>query len=131
MCFFLYHDEQIFFVFFFFQAEDGIRDLYVTGVQTCALPISNLFMHYAFDAWMQRECPRIWFERYCDDVVIHCASLKQAEYVQDRIVRRLKECGLEVHQDKTRIVYCRDGRRQGSHEHERFTYLGYEFRARG
>ncbi len=93
--------------------------------------LANLFMHYAFDAWMQRECPRIWFERYCDDVVIHCASLKQAEYVQDRIVRRLKECGLEVHQDKTRIVYCRDGRRQGSHEHERFTYLGYEFRARG
>src|SRR6267378_2987847 len=28
-------------VFFFFQAEDGIRDLYVTGVQTCALPISD------------------------------------------------------------------------------------------
>src|SRR5690349_22106199 len=27
--------------FFFFQAEDGIRDLYVTGVQTCALPISS------------------------------------------------------------------------------------------
>src|SRR2546430_11590007 len=31
----------IYFFFFFFQAEDGIRDLTVTGVQTCALPISN------------------------------------------------------------------------------------------
>ena len=93
--------------------------------------LANLFMHYAFDAWMQRECPRVWFERYCDDVVVHCASLKQAEFVKDQIVRRLKECGLEVNEGKTRIVYCRDGERHGSHEHERFTFLGYEFRARG
>jgi RNA-directed DNA polymerase len=93
--------------------------------------LANLFMHYAFDSWMQREFPRVRFERYCDDVVIHCASKKQAEFVRDSIAQRLKKCRLEVHQGKTRIVYCRDGRRNGSHEHERFTFLGYDFQARG
>src|ERR1039457_7465913 len=37
-----------FFLFFFFQAEDGIRDYKVTGVQTCALPISLTFMNVVF-----------------------------------------------------------------------------------
>ncbi len=92
--------------------------------------LANLFMHYAFDMWMRRDLPHIRFERYCDDVVVHCASRKQAEYVRDSIARRLKECGLEVNDGKTRIVYCRDGKRKGSHEHERFTFLGYEYRVR-
>lgn len=92
--------------------------------------LANLFMHYCFDSWMTREFPKVSFERYCDDVVVHCASKRQAEYVKDAIGRRLQECRLEMHPGKTRIVYCKDGNRQGSHEHTRFTYLGYEFRAR-
>jgi RNA-directed DNA polymerase len=92
--------------------------------------LANLFMHYAFDAWMRREFPAVAFERYCDDVVVHCTSERQALFVKDRIARRLAEVGLELHPDKTRIVYCKDSNRTGSHGHERFDFLGYTFRPR-
>ena len=92
--------------------------------------MANLFLHYAFDAWMAREFPTIAFERYVDDVVVHCVSEKQAQLLRDKIGRRLTEVGLSLHPDKTKIVYCRDGRRRGSHEHTSFMFLGYEFRAR-
>ena len=92
--------------------------------------LANLFMHYAFDSWMRREFPAIGFERYCDDVVVHGVSKAQAEFVKTAIGRRLQECGLEMHPEKTRIVYCKDGKRRGPHEPKRFVFLGYEFRAR-
>jgi RNA-directed DNA polymerase len=92
--------------------------------------LANLFMHYAFDIWMQREFPSVGFERYCDDVVVHCVSKAQAEFVKTAIGRRLEECGLELHPEKTRIVYCKDGKRRGPYEPKRFVFLGYEFRAR-
>jgi RNA-directed DNA polymerase len=115
------------------QREDGslvARDRGSPQGSAISPLLANLFMHYAFDAWMQRESPRVWFERYCDDVVVHAATRKQAEYLKDSIARRLKQCGLEVNEGKTRIVYCRDGKRSGVHEHERFTFLGFEFGAR-
>jgi len=93
--------------------------------------LSNLFMHYAFDAWMAREYPGVRFERYCDDVVVHCRNEVQAHQVREAIAGRLAECGgLELHPQKTRIVYCRDRNRRGSAEHTAFTFLGYGFRAR-
>lgn len=92
--------------------------------------LANLFMHYAFDAWMVREFPGIGFERYCDDAVVHCRSERQARYVRDAIAARMAQVGLELHPDKTRIVYCKDEDRPGSAEHEKFTFLGYEFRPR-
>jgi group II intron reverse transcriptase/maturase len=93
--------------------------------------LANLFMHYAFDAWMAREHPSVRFERYCDDVVVHCQTQQQAERVRDAIAARLSQCGgLRLHPDKTRIVYCQDGKRRGAHEHRWFTFLGYTFRAR-
>jgi RNA-directed DNA polymerase len=93
--------------------------------------LANLFMHYAFDAWMAREFPDVRFERYCDDVVIHCRSQDQACLVRDAVARRLAECGgLQLHPDKTRIVYCQDGKRRESYEHTSFTFLGYGFRVR-
>ncbi|MGH3680199.1 MAG: group II intron maturase-specific domain-containing protein [Natronosporangium sp.] len=92
--------------------------------------LANLFMHYAFDAWMIREFPAIQFERYCDDAVVHCRSEKQARRVRDAIAARLAQVGLELHPDKTRIVYCKDADRTGSYEHTKFTFLGYEFRPR-
>ena len=93
--------------------------------------LANLFMHYAFDTWMAREIPSCPFERYADDAVVHCKSRKQAEYVLGRIAARLGEVGLRLHPDKTRIVYCKDGRRRDQQEHVSFTFLGYAFRARG
>ena len=92
--------------------------------------IANLFMHYAFDAWMARDFPGIRFERYCDDAVVHCASEKQARHMRAAIAARLAEVGLELHPGKTRIVYCKDADRRGDHEVTSFTFLGYEFRPR-
>jgi RNA-directed DNA polymerase len=92
--------------------------------------LANLFMHYAFDAWMSRTYPSVTFERYCDDVVVHCRSKAQAEFIRDKIAARMEECGLRLHPEKTRVVYCKDAKRSGSSEHEQFTFLGYTFRPR-
>jgi len=92
--------------------------------------LANLFMHYAFDAWMAREFPRIRFERYADDVLVHCVSEAQAKYVLGSIRPRLAECGLELHPEKTKIVYCKDDDRRGEHESVRFDFLGYTFQPR-
>ncbi|WP_083715279.1 group II intron reverse transcriptase/maturase [Amycolatopsis keratiniphila] len=80
--------------------------------------LANLFMHYAFDAWMVREFPNLGFERYCDDAVVHCRSERQARLVREAIAARLAQVGLELHPGKTRIVYCKDVDRGllGAHE---------------
>ena len=93
--------------------------------------LANLFMHYAFDTWMVREFPGCPWERYADDAVVHCKSKWQAEVVLARIAARTSEVGLRLHPEKTRIVYCKDGRRRAEREHTSFTFLGYAFRARG
>ncbi|MFE6548232.1 group II intron reverse transcriptase/maturase [Streptomyces sp. NPDC057746] len=92
--------------------------------------LANLFLHYAFDTWMAREFPAVWFERYADDAVLHCVSERQAHQVLAALTDRMAEAGLRLHPAKTRIVYCRDGDRRGSYEHTAFTFLGYTFRAR-
>jgi RNA-directed DNA polymerase len=93
--------------------------------------LANLFLHYAFDAWMAREFPAVRFERYVDDAVVHCVSEAQARTVLAALQERMAQVGLTLHPDKTRIVYCKDGRRLGSGEHTSLTFLGYTFRARG
>jgi RNA-directed DNA polymerase len=92
--------------------------------------LANLFLHYGFDTWMTREFPGIRFERFADDAVIHCASEPQARLVRAAVARRLAEVGLELHPDKTRIVYCKDSNRRGTFENMSFTFLGYTFRPR-
>ena len=92
--------------------------------------LANLFLHYAFDAWMKRTYPEVPFERYADDIVIHCASEEQAKSVLDAVRQRLKECRLELSEQKTKIVYCRDSNRQGKYEQVSFDFLGYTFRPR-
>jgi group II intron reverse transcriptase/maturase len=92
--------------------------------------LANLFLHYAFDAWIAREFPGVVFERYADDAVVHCSSLGQAETVLAAIRERMSEVGLELHPGKTRIVYCKDDRRRSSHEYTSFTFLGFTFRPR-
>ena len=92
--------------------------------------LANLFMHYAFDRWMDRHFHAVPFERYADDAVIHCVSRAQAEFVLEAVRRRLKACGLELHPEKTRIVYCKDDRRRGDFEPHKFDFLGYGFRPR-
>ncbi len=92
--------------------------------------LANLFLHYGFDAWMTREYPGISFERYADDVIVHCVTERQARQVRAAIGDRLAEVGLELHPGKTKVAYCKDGRRRGVYEVISFTFLGYTFRPR-
>ena len=92
--------------------------------------LANLFLHYAFDLWMRRTFPRIPFERYADDAIVHCRSERQAQVVLEAIRGRFAQCGLELHLTKTRIVYCKDDDRPGEHGHIKFDFLGYTFQPR-
>jgi RNA-directed DNA polymerase len=92
--------------------------------------LANLFLHYAFDRWLQRYYPLVPFERYADDVIVHCRSEREAQGVLAAIRERLAACGLELHPTKTRLVYCKDGRRRRQSAHVSFDFLGYTFRAR-
>src|SRR5690242_6883936 len=71
-------------------------------------------MHYAFDKWLEREFPLVEFERYADDAVVHCATEQQARRVLAALEERMAEVGLQLHPDKTRIVYCKDRNRRRS-----------------
>jgi RNA-directed DNA polymerase len=92
--------------------------------------LANLFLHYAFDLWMRRTFPHLCFERYADDAIVHCRDESQAQSVLEAIRQRLAECGLELHSEKTRIVYCKDANRQQRHENMAFDFLGYTFQPR-
>jgi len=92
--------------------------------------LCNLFMHYVFDLWMGRTFVRAPWCRYADDGLVHCRTEREATAVKAALAIRLAECGLEMHPDKTRIVYCKDGRRKGRYPDKEFDFLGYTFRAR-
>jgi RNA-directed DNA polymerase len=92
--------------------------------------LANLFLHYAFDEWMVRNYPTIPFERYADDAIAHCKSEAQAQMIKCAIERRFADCGMELHPEKTKIVYCKDDDRRGNYPNEKFDFLGFTFRAR-
>ena len=92
--------------------------------------LANLFMHYAFDMWMKREFPENEWVRYADDGIIHCRTKEEAEYILGKLKERMLKCKLEIHPEKTRIVYCRSDKNTERHEHESFDFLGYTFRRR-
>jgi RNA-directed DNA polymerase len=92
--------------------------------------LSNLFLHYVIDAWIRREMRSVRLCRYADDGVVHCKSEEQARLVLRKLGNRLRECGLELHPEKTRIVYCKDVNRRSAYSTTQFTFLGYTFRPR-
>jgi RNA-directed DNA polymerase len=92
--------------------------------------LANLFLHYAFDLWMQRHYPQNPWARYADDGVVHCRTKTEAEHLLKELEKRMEACKLQIHPDKTQIVYCRNYNCPGRHEHEEFTFLGYTFRRR-
>jgi len=92
--------------------------------------LANLFLHYVFDKWMGRNNPQTPWARYADDGLVHCHSKEEAEQLKQRLKERFAECGLELHPDKTRIVYCKDDDRKASNQETSFDFLGYTFRPR-
>jgi len=92
--------------------------------------LANLYLHYAFDSWLEREFPAVEFERYADDAVVHCATERQARQVRAALAERMEQVGLRLHPDKTRIVYCKDRKRRFEYPNTSFTFLGYTFRTR-
>ena len=92
--------------------------------------LANLFLHYAFDAWMARTYPGVPWCRYADDGLVHCKTEQEAQAVMAALNTRLAECGLQMHPDKSQIVYCKDGSRKGTYPNTKFDFLGYTFRPR-
>ena len=92
--------------------------------------LANLFLHYAFDAWMARTFAHILFERYADDIICHCKSAEEARALWGAIADRFAVCKLVLHPQKTKIVYCKDVNRRGDFPNIHFDFLGFQFRAR-
>jgi RNA-directed DNA polymerase len=112
------------------ELEDGMRVERTKGTPQGGVispVLANLFMHYAFDAWMAREYPDLPWCRYADDGLVHCRTKTQAVAVKAKLAARLTECHLELHPDKTRIIYCKDGNRRGKYPNTKFDFLGYSF----
>src|SRR6266436_1144929 len=92
--------------------------------------LANLFLHYAFDRWIAAKYPHVRFERYADDAIVHCRTEVEAQEVRAAIAARLEECRLELHPEKTKIVYCKDDDRRRRYPNEKFDFLGYGFQPR-
>lgn len=92
--------------------------------------LANIFLHYAFDKWIHKNNPHNPFERYADDIIIHCKTRLEAVELKHEVNIRLRECGLESHPEKTQIVFCKNSNLQGTYERQSFDFLGYCFRPR-
>lgn len=115
------------------QQEDGTQVARMRGTPQGGVIsplLANIFLHLAFDKWMQEEHPGVPFERYADDVLVHCTTAGQAMRMRSAIEARLARCKLALHADKTKVVYCKDANRPERWQHEKFDFLGYTFRAR-
>lgn len=115
------------------QMEDGalaLRDRGSPQGGVVSPLLSNLFLHYTFDRWMQQQYPDIPFERFADDAICHCATLAQAEQLRAALLQRFADCHLELHRQKTRVIYCKDDDRRGNYPEQSFDFLGYTFRPR-
>ena len=115
------------------QLEDGSVVARIAGTPQGGVIsplLANLFLHYVFDAWMARTYPDIAFERYADDIICHCQSEEEARAMWRAIDARFAACGLMLHPQKTKLVYCKDWNRRGDYPIISFDFLGYNFRPR-
>jgi RNA-directed DNA polymerase len=92
--------------------------------------LANVFLHFVFDKWMEKQFPNVHFERYADDIVVHCRSYKQLKLVESKLRDRFYACKLELCTEKTKIVCCKDSKRTENFECCSFDFLGFTFRPR-
>jgi RNA-directed DNA polymerase len=92
--------------------------------------LANLYLHHAFDEWMKSINPQNPFERYADDIVIHCHGKEEAEQLLAQLKTRMEVFELTLHPEKTKIVYCKNYHRRATHDNESFTFLSYTFQPR-
>jgi len=92
--------------------------------------LANLYLHYALDMWLENTDQTIKYVRYADDVIIHCVSQFHAERLLKLLHLRMQSVGLELHPQKTKIVYCKDYRRRENYPSIKFEFLGYSFQPR-
>ena len=90
--------------------------------------LANLFLHYTIDKWFEIKYPKLEMVRYSDDSIFHCRTKREAEKLKQSLQERLEECGLEMNVDKTKIVYCKDYRREGDYPNKSFDFLGFSFK---
>lgn len=115
------------------QMPDGSLQEKIKGVMQGGVispVLSNLFLHYVFDVWMKKNYPDVPWCRYADDALAHCETEEEARQLLAALTQRYKACGLELHPDKTKIVYCKDDNRPGNYPQTEFEFLGYSFRRR-
>ncbi len=115
------------------QGRDGEQTLRTVGTPQggpLSPVLANLFLHYALDRWLAVNHRSVPFCRYADDGILHCRTEAEANWMRERLAVRLRECGLELHPEKTRVVYCKDSNRSGKHSNVQFDFLGYTFRPR-
>jgi RNA-directed DNA polymerase len=92
--------------------------------------LANIYLHHAFDEWMIKEFPNNPFERYADDIVIHCKSKEAGEQLLEALKLRMEAFELTLHPEKTKMVYCKDYLREESQDKVSFTFLSYTFQPR-
>lgn len=92
--------------------------------------LANMYLDEAFDWWINQAFPRVKFERYADDIIIHCNSKIEAQEVLDQVRERMSEYGLTLHPEKTKIIYCKSKGRNLSYPNVTFTFLGYQWKPR-
>ena len=112
------------------ELEDGTRVERTRGTPQGGVispVLANLFLHYTFDAWMAREYPDLPWCRYADDGLVHCRTEAEAVAVKAKLAARMAECLLELHPDKTKIIYCKDANRRRRYPVTEFNFLGYRF----
>ena len=86
--------------------------------------LANLFLHYAFDKWIKQKSPSVKFERYADDIIVHCRTESESIELLEQIRERLEGCKLQLHPEKTKVVYCKQSNRKGDYVNVSFTFLG-------
>jgi RNA-directed DNA polymerase len=116
-----------------FQKGDGTQNERMKGTPQGGVispVLSNLFLHYVSDVWMKRNYPELPFCRYADDGIVHCRTKSEALALKETLEARFRECKLELHPEKTRIVYCKDSNRREEYPSTSFDFLGFTFRPR-